>query len=397
MGTSESKSTAPIDQGAQRGNGRKALSRLDKLSACREGALSEETFHAMLTRERQRAERSRKPVVLILLDSHAIPESESGAAFLERVTSVVSNATRETDIIGWYEDGLILGVLFTEVNLNGKSPVTEFLRSKVMIALRNGFDHKLVSNLVVSVHLIPESWDTHRPDRVADIKMVKEHSRKTSKRRLPIIIKRVIDIVGSCILLIAFSPLLAAIAVAIKLGSKGPVIFEQERVGWFGTKFKCFKFRTMYMNNDPKIHRDFVERLIAGDAAKKNESETEAAPVVYKIASDPRVTAIGKFLRKTSLDEFPQFWNVLRGEMSLVGPRPALPYEFELYNDWHRRRVFEMKPGVTGLWQVSGRSSVCFDDMVRLDLRYSQRWSLWLDLKILLATPLAALKGDGAF
>jgi lipopolysaccharide/colanic/teichoic acid biosynthesis glycosyltransferase len=201
--------------------------------------------------------------------------------------------------------------------------------------------------------------------------------------------------VGSSILLLIFSPLLTAVALAIKLSSKGQVIFKQERVGWLGKEFKCLKFRTMYTNNDSKIHRDYVQRLIAGKAAKENESEAE--PVVYKITSDPRVTPIGKFLRKTSLDEFPQFWNVLRGEMSLVGPRPAVRYEFELYDDWHRRRVFEMKPGVTGLWQVSGRSLVCFDDMVRLDLRYSQCWSLWLDLKILLATPLAVLMGGGAF
>jgi lipopolysaccharide/colanic/teichoic acid biosynthesis glycosyltransferase len=166
-------------------------------------------------------------------------------------------------------------------------------------------------------------------------------------------------------------------------------------VGWLGKRFNCYKFRTMYTDNDPKIHRDYVQRLILGKATKENGSEAE--PLVYKITSDPRVTPIGKFLRKNSLDEFPQFWNVLRGEMSLVGPRPALPYEFNLYDDWHRRRVLAMKPGVTGLWQVSGRSRVSFDDMVRLDLRYSQGWSLWLDLKILLATPFEVLKGNGAF
>ena len=118
--------------------------------------------------------------------------------------------------------------------------------------------------------------------------------------------------------------------------------------------------------------------------------------MVYKLTNDPRVTAVGRFLRKTSLDEFPQFWNVLRGEMSLVGPRPPVAYEFEMYDYWHRRRVLELKPGVTGLWQVNGRSRTCFDDMVRLDLRYSQTWSLWLDLKILLATPLAVVAGNGA-
>ena len=388
---------APREQRARQENGRKVLSRFGNLSACRKGTLNEEVFHAMLTSERRRAERSRKPAVLILVDSHAVRESGIGAAFLKRLTSAVSNASRETDIIGWYEEDLILGVIFTEVNLEGKSTLVELLHSKVMAALRDNLDDRLVSKLAVSAHLIPESWEMHRPDRVADIKVFQEHSRKTSKNRLPIIIKRGIDILGSSLLLLIFSPLLAAIALAIKLGSEGQVIFEQERVGRFGARFKCLKFRTMYANNDPKIHRDYVQHLITGKGAKGKESETRSEPAVYKITSDPRVTPIGRFLRKTSLDEFPQFWNVLRGEMSLVGPRPALPYEFELYDDWHRRRAFGMKPGITGLWQVSGRSSVCFDDMVRLDLRYSQRWSLWLDLKILLATPHAALKGDGAY
>jgi lipopolysaccharide/colanic/teichoic acid biosynthesis glycosyltransferase len=150
----------------------------------------------------------------------------------------------------------------------------------------------------------------------------------------------------------------------------------------------------MYANNDPKIHREYVQNFIAGQNKGANSNGYE--PVVYKLTNDPRVTTVGRFLRKTSLDEFPQFWNVLRGEMSLVGPRPPVAYEFEMYDYWHRRRVFELKPGVTGLWQVNGRSRTCFDDMVRLDLRYSQTWSLWLDLKILLATPLAVVAGSGA-
>ena len=207
-------------------------------------------------------------------------------------------------------------------------------------------------------------------------------------------IKRGIDVLGSAALLLLLSPILAVIALAIKLTSKGPVIFEQERLGQFGTKFKCLKFRTMYANNDPKIHRDYVQHFIAGQTKSAESNGYE--PVVYKLTNDPRVTAVGRFLRKTSLDEFPQFWNVLRGEMSLVGPRPPVAYEFEMYDYWHRRRVFELKPGVTGLWQVNGRSRTCFDDMVRLDLRYSQTWSLWLDLKILLATPLAVVAGNGA-
>jgi len=377
----------------QSGNGRKMLARFGHLPARKEGLLQEEIFHAMLAHERRRAERSRKPFVLMLLESHAAHRNGDGAKYLERVTRVVSGVTRETDFIGWYETSRILAVIFTEINLEEKTPITELLRSKVVTALREDLGPKAASNFVVTLHLFPETWDKDHPDRVADIKLYPDLSGKGSKKWLPGIVKRGIDILGSSLLLLIFSPFLAAIALAIKLTSKGPVIFEQKRLGQFGMKFNCLKFRTMYVNNDPKIHREFVQRFIAGATeGKKNGTES----VVYKITDDPRITLVGRFLRKTSLDEFPQFWNVLRGEMSLVGPRPPVPYEFEVYDFWHRRRVLELKPGVTGLWQVKGRSRIRFDDMVRLDLRYSQTWSLWLDLKILLATPLAVLAGDGA-
>ena len=190
------------------------------------------------------------------------------------------------------------------------------------------------------------------------------------------------------------SPLLAAIAAIIKLTSTGPVIYEQDRLGQFGARFKCLKFRTMYSNNDPKIHQEYVQQFIAGKDGLDKSASSEKP--VYKLTNDPRITSIGRLLRKASLDELPQFWNVLRGEMSLVGPRPPVPYEFEVYDVWHRRRVLEVKPGVTGLWQVSGRNRTLFDEMVRLDLRYCQSWSLWLDVKILFATPRAVFHGDGA-
>ena len=142
---------------------------------------------------------------------------------------------------------------------------------------------------------------------------------------------------GSALLLLILSPILAAIALAIKLTSKGPVIFEQERLGSSERRFKCLKFRTMHTNNDPKIHREYVQNFIAGQAKAAESNGNE--PAIYKLTNDPRVTTVGRFLRKTSLDEFPQFLNVLRGEMSLVGPRPPVPYEFEMYDYWHRRRV----------------------------------------------------------
>jgi lipopolysaccharide/colanic/teichoic acid biosynthesis glycosyltransferase len=154
------------------------------------------------------------------------------------------------------------------------------------------------------------------------------------------------------------------------------------------------KFRSMRTDCDSKIHEAYVNQFIAGQV-DGNEASDSKKPV-YKIQSDPRITEVGHFLRKTSLDEFPQFWNVLVGDMSLVGPRPPVAYEYRAYNVWHRRRVLEIKPGITGLWQVEGRSRTRFDDMVRLDLRYARGWSVWLDLKILAQTPSAVLKGDGA-
>ena len=177
-----------------------------------------------------------------------------------------------------------------------------------------------------------------------------------------------IDVAGSGLLLLLLSPLLGVhgSALAIKMTSDGAVLFEQDRLGQFGQRFKCLKFRTMYANNDPKIHREYIESFIAGKA-EEIQSNSSDAPV-YKITDDPRITPVGKILRKFSLDELPQFWNVFVGEMSLVGPRPPVGYEFELYDIWHRRRVFELKPGVTGLWQVSGRSRTSFDDMVRLPI-----------------------------
>jgi lipopolysaccharide/colanic/teichoic acid biosynthesis glycosyltransferase len=202
-------------------------------------------------------------------------------------------------------------------------------------------------------------------------------------------IKRVIDVGFSSVGLLLMSPIIAVIVVLIKLTSKGPVIFKQERMGQFGkTRFNCLKFRTMYVNNDPHLHREFVRQLI--ESGHKTDGQT-----TYKIVDDPRVTSIGKFLRKSSLDELPQLWNILIGDMALVGPRPPVPYEFEMYKPWHRERLNVM-PGLTGLWQVSGRNKLSFDDMVRLDLHYCEKWSPWMDLKIICATPLVIFTGHGA-
>jgi lipopolysaccharide/colanic/teichoic acid biosynthesis glycosyltransferase len=189
------------------------------------------------------------------------------------------------------------------------------------------------------------------------------------------LMKRAVDLTGSLIALVLLSPLFLGVALAIKLTSKGPVFFRQKRVGQYGVPFVFLKFRSMYVNNDASVHKAYVKQLIAGSA--QCHPGNGDGNGVYKLTKDSRVTRIGGFLRRTSLDELPQFINVLRGEMSLAGPRPAIAYEVEAYDIWHRRRVLEAKPGITGLWQVNGRSRIKFDDMVRLDLRYAKSWSPW--------------------
>jgi lipopolysaccharide/colanic/teichoic acid biosynthesis glycosyltransferase/GGDEF domain-containing protein len=361
-------------------------------SAQLDEVLVENVFHSMLTLERRRAERSRKPFVLMLLDANL--ENGTAEQILKEAVEIVVVSKRETDVVGWYKHDAILGVIFTEVNLDGERPITETLRTKIETAFIKHLGRERAARIAISLHLFPETWDKDSSGWVADSKLYPDLKRKISRKQLPHVIKRGIDIVGSAALLLVLSPFLLVIMALIKLTSKGPMLFEQERLGQFGARFKCLKFRTMYANNDPKIHQDYVQQFIAGKAGL-DKSEGAAKPV-YKLVKDPRVTSVGGFLRKTSLDELPQFWNVLRGDMSLVGPRPPVPYEFEVYDIWHRRRVLEVKPGVTGLWQVSGRNRMKFDEMVRLDLRYCQTWSIWLDLKILFATPWAVFNGGGA-
>ena len=221
--------------------------------------------------------------------------------------------------------------------------------------------------------------------------------RRENATRLLAVTKRVMDIIGSALILAICAPAFLIIALAIKVSSKGPVLFRQRRIGQYGKSFTFLKFRSMYVDNDASIHREYVTQLIAGQAERHPSNGNGDGAGVYKLTKDDRITRVGAFLRRSSLDELPQLLNVLKGEMSLVGPRPPVPYELAAYQTWHRRRVLEVKPGITGLWQVNGRSRVKFDEMVRLDLKYAEAWSPWLDVKILLRTPLAVLKGEGAY
>lgn len=205
------------------------------------------------------------------------------------------------------------------------------------------------------------------------------------------LLKRTFDIVVSALAIVLFFPLWLLLAVLIRFDSKGPVLYTQERVGMDGRLFLVFKFRTMKAGADSEAHREYQRAFIAG-RAEANLGDVNRP--TYKLTADPRITRVGKVLRRTSLDEVPQLINVLMGDMSIVGPRPPIPYEVEAYELWHRKRL-DMKPGLTGLWQVSGRNRLPFEEMVRLDLFYIENWSLLLDLKIILRTGLVMLGGEG--
>ena len=200
-------------------------------------------------------------------------------------------------------------------------------------------------------------------------------------RQSQLVFKRVVDVVVSAMLIAILSPLMVLIAIAIRLNSPGPALFRQRRVGQNGVPFTLFKFRTMTVDGDDSIHRQYMEDLVRGEAeARLNDSGERVF-----LLDDPRVTRLGSMLRKTSLDELPNLFNVLRGDMSLVGPRPPISYEFELYDERARARL-DVKPGMTGLAQVRGRGRLNFEEILEADLHYIETWSLGLDFKILLKT-----------
>ena len=205
------------------------------------------------------------------------------------------------------------------------------------------------------------------------------------------LVKRTFDLIASALAILFLLPVWLLIALLIKLDSKGPVFYTQERVGMDGRMFLLYKFRTMKADADPEIHKEYQRAFIAG---RSEANLGDAAKPTYKLLADPRVTRVGKWLRRTSLDEVPQLLNVLMSDMSIVGPRPPIAYEVESYDLWHRKRL-DMKPGLTGLWQVSGRNRLPFEEMVRLDLFYIENWSLLLDLKIILRTVFVMLGGEG--
>ena len=352
--------------------------------------LSEDVFKRILSWERKRTERSGKCLLLMLADVESALGKHPTKKDLLAIASALSSPTRETDIFGWHQNGSVLGIIFVELQKRDRDALQPVMSSEVIARLRENLGPEKADQIRISFHFFPEEWDKPNGSGLIDENLYPDLEQQNLGAKVSRMAKRGIDIAGSLFAIILFSPLFILISLAVRLTSKGPILFRQERVGQFGRRFSFLKFRSMQCVNDSQIHQDYVRRFISGEIA-----QTQGA--TYKIQKDPRLTSIGGFLRKCSLDELPQLINVLKGDMSLVGPRPAIPYEINFYQVWHRTRFLEVKPGITGLWQVMGRSKTTFDDMVRLDLRYVKQWSLWRDIKILLQTPAAVISGKGAY
>ncbi len=351
-------------------------------------------FNQVLCLERKRAERSRKRFLLMLVNIQNLCRTNGDSKISHDIACILSSFTRETDIAGWYDHGSVMGVIFTEINGVNE----DYIGEKTHKSLSSILDPEQMKKIEISFHNFPEEYDKQRSDKSeADLSLYPDLLDKKSSNRRSFILKRSMDIVGSIVGILIFLPFFLTISILIKLSSKGPVFFKQKRLGQLGKKFSFLKFRTMHVNSDEHIHKDYIKELICNQKSVEEVKKNGGKGRSYKIKDDSRVTLIGKLLRKSSLDELPQFINVLKGDMSLVGPRPPIPYEVEHYDIWHRNRILEMKPGITGIWQVNGRSSTTFDEMVRMDIQYSRKWSLFLDIKILLKTPYIVLYGKGAY
>lgn len=315
-------------------------------------------------------------------------EVEKGENFSMNSVSSVAKFFASERIVGDLEDlpEIIRKLAIQEVIITDSTVPSEKLFEAMMkLGRRQKVEFRLAPSLF---NFLPQKTSVEQIGVLPMVRLFREPLSDAER-----FVKRAFDFLFSGGLLIIASPVWLLIAILIKLDSRGAILFKQERVGMDGRKFLCYKFRTMRADADESIHREAYRKNIAG-ACEANAGDAEK-PVFGKVKNDLRVTRFGRFLRRTSLDELPQFLNVLRGDMSVVGARPPIPYEVEDYDLRHRKRL-DMKPGITGLWQVSGRNRLTFEEMVRIDLFYIENWSLWLDLKIMLLTLPAVWRGDGA-
>lgn len=349
-------------------------------------------FRDTIIRERKRTERSGLAMVMLLIGVQD-GRREDASLLSGEVAKALSAIKSDINIMGWFERQTIMGLIVPDIDTVTLAATCERLEAEFRREMTTRCGGDLAERLTIRLRVYPEPRRLGEEElqHVDPFLYPELHANQQTITNFQIL-KRGVDILGSLLLLILLSPLLLSIAGLVKLTSRGPVVFRQVRIGQMMKPFMICKFRTMYADADHGIHHDYVSWFISSSGKAKEQGKN----AFFKMTNDPRITPIGHILRKTSLDELPQLWNVLRGDMSLVGPRPPLWYELQQYKPWHRHRVLEAKPGITGLWQVTGRSRTTFDEMVRLDLRYARSRSLWADIKILLATPAAVIKGKGA-
>lgn len=342
-------------------------------------ALSKNDFLSQLGREKKRAERSKAPLSIAIFQG-AVRTSFSGEHILP-LLQLLASTKRDVDVLGTIDSNTV-AVLLVDTPKKGSDLFLQRIGARL-----NGTRWSVTSGTypddifeefasgTPSLVEFPRNWSA---DHEAD---------KHPQRAL----KRIIDILGASLALILFSPVMLVTAVAVGLTSPGPIIFKQVRMGKGGNAFTFYKFRSMFCNADDRLHRDYVTSLIR-KGGQSVDDKGEKKSTWTKLPHDPRVTPVGKIIRNTKLDELPQLFNVLKGDLSLVGPRPPLPYEVENYEAWHFSRILRAKPGITGIWQIEGRDDTTFDDMVRMDLRYVRTWSVLLDLKILMKTALTVFR-----
>jgi len=344
------------------------------------GLFAGSRFLRQMEREKRRSDRSKCPLSVALFRFGTKKAGEHHS--IDRLLDILCVNKRETDIVGYLNDEVV-AVLLTDTSEQG----TQRFVQKI-VDRSDGLDFSTVAETYPGRLFESLAGEDNACHGIASFVV----DSPPVSRGPAQFVKRSIDFIGAAFALFVVSPLMLVIAVAIAANSRGPVIFRQIRLGRGGRPFVFYKFRSMYCDADERIHREYVTGLIAGN--KRDRKAGNSARPWSKLESDRRITGVGRFLRKTCLDEVPQLFNVLKGDMGLVGPRPPLPYEAAAYESWHLRRVLEITPGITGLWQVEGGSAT-FDDMVRMDLRYVRTWSLGLDLKILFKTVMIVLRKNG--
>lgn len=354
---------------------------LDHSISLKNNILLKSEFLECLRMEKRRVDRSKESLSIVLFflnPKNTLRHKKEHQGEVLEFLKDLHKITRETDIKGWLSENTI-GVLLPNTDKMG----ADFYVKKIFQG--NGQPQYSVKTGTYPDHIFQELLAEEKGEPNFFPLDLDDQLRPFEMQRA---MKRIIDVLGSFVGLILLSPLMLFIALVVKANSSGPVIYKQTRLGRKGKRFIFYKIRSMYWKADEQSHRRYVSDLIQGRLEKVDQGGSAA---FYKMQKDERITPVGKILRQLSLDELPQLYNVLKGDMSLVGPRPPLAYEVEKYQPWHLRRILEVKPGLTGLWQVNGRSTTTFNEMVRLDLRYVRNWSLWLDLKILMRTLKAVL------